>query len=123
VIAPIHRLPILVRLSLLGLLMLAVAFKPMSSLVCDTHQLSHMLAATGLVSLHQDSAAQMQLDADHAKGAHGLLHDGDESSAYVGFSAEVTVPVVRFEPVAISLPTELPVPVQHVTKPFRPPIA
>jgi hypothetical protein len=123
VIAPHPRLSTLVRASLLGLLMLAVAFKPMSSLVCDMHQLTHVLAATGLVSLHQDSPAERQLDADHAKGAHGLLHSGDESGAYVGFSAEVTVPALRLDAVAVSLPTELPVPMQHVTKPFRPPIA
>jgi hypothetical protein len=118
-----QRLPAILRASLLGLLMLAIAFKPMSSLVCETHQLGHLLAAASHESFHEDSAAELQLDADHANGGHGLLHAGDHGGTDAGIPAVVTVQVVRLESALICLPTALPVPVQHVTNPFRPPIA
>jgi hypothetical protein len=123
VIAPIQRLPIFLRASLLGLLMLAVVCKPLSSLVCETHQLGHLLAAAGHASFHDDSIAELQLDADHARGDHGLVHARDQGGAYADIAAVVTLPVVHFESVPVALPTELPVPAQRVTRLFRPPIA
>ena len=122
-IAPIQRLPILLRITLLGLLMLSVLSKPMYSTWCETHQLSHELAALSHHSFHQDSSAERQLDADHARGAHGSLHSGDQSGAYADIAAVVTVPVVHFDSVLNPLTIALPAPVQRVAKPFRPPIA
>jgi hypothetical protein len=112
-----------VRAGLLGLLMLAVVSKPMVATLCDTHLLGHALATLSHSHFHEDSRAERQMDADHASGAHGVLHAGDQGGTYADIAAVVTVPVVRFESVLIPLPTVLPVPMQHVVRPFRPPIA
>ena len=117
------RLPTLLRATLVGLMVLAVACKPLSSVICETHQLAHVLAAASHVPFHAESTAERQLDADHASGAHGLLHAGDQGGTDAGIPAALTVQVVRFEAALISLPTELPAPQQHVARPFRPPIA
>jgi hypothetical protein len=119
----IQRLPVILRASLLGLLMLAVVGRPLSSLVCETHQLGHLSAASSQASSHVDSLAELQLDADHANGAHGLLHGSDKGGTYADIAAVVTLPIVRFESVPVSMPTELPVTVQPATRPFRPPMA
>jgi hypothetical protein len=118
----IQRLPILLRASLLGLLMLAVVGKPMTSSMCVTHQLGHTLSASGHGHFHHDSGAERQMDSDHANGAHDLLHGGDHGT-YADIAAVITLPVVRFESDVILLPTELPAPLKHVARPFRPPIA
>jgi hypothetical protein len=120
---PLHRLPILLRITLLGLLMLSVLSRPLYSTWCETHQLSHELTALSHQNLHQDSRAERQLDADHARGAHGSLHGGDQGSTYADIVAVVTVPAVHFDSVLNPLTTQLPVPVQRVAALFRPPIA
>ena len=121
--ASVPRLRRLIRASLLGVLMLAVLAKPFAASLCDTHQLGHTLAAFSHGQFHVDSAAERQMDSDHARGAHSLLHAGDEGSTYADIAAVLTLPVVRFESVLISLPTASPVPTRHVGRPFRPPIA
>jgi hypothetical protein len=117
------QLPFPLRAGLLGLLMLSLVGKPISSTWCETHQLVHEISALSLDHFHADSAAERQLDAEHASGAHGLLHGGDQGSTYADIAAVVTVPEVRFESMWISAPMELPVPSQHIARLFRPPIA
>ena len=120
--ARFQRLPTLLRASLLGLMMLAVVGKPMSSSMCEIHQLGHTLAALSHSQFHDESSAERQMDSDHAKGAHGLLHGGDQGGTYADIAAVVTVPVVRLESDPVLIPAELPVPLQHIARPFRPPI-
>lgn len=122
-IASIQPLPTLLRASLLGLLALAVVSKPITSWMCETHQLGHTLALLSHSHFHDDSVSERQLDSEHASGAHGLLHGGEHGGTYADIAAVVTLPIVRFESEPISLPTELQVPLQHVARPFRPPIA
>jgi len=117
------HLPVLLRAGLLGLLMLSVMVKPISSTWCETHQLVHTMSALSHDHFHRDSAAERQLDAEHASGAHGLLHGGDQGSTYADIAAVVTVPDIRFVSMWIQVPVELPAPSQHVTRLFRPPIA
>jgi len=123
VTAPLHRLPFLLRISLLGLLVLSVVSRPLYSTWCETHQLSHELTALSYQNLHQDTSAERQLDADHARGAHGSLHGGDQGGTYADIVAIVTVPAIHFDSVLNPLTTQLPAPVQRVAALFRPPIA
>ncbi|MEO8307983.1 MAG: hypothetical protein ABI616_08075 [Pseudomonadota bacterium] len=117
-----QRLPTLLRACLLGLLMLAVIGKPMSSTMCELHQLGHTIAALSHSQFHEDSSAERQMDSDHAKGGHGLLHGSDQGGTYADIATVVTVPVVRLKSDPILIPTELPVPPQHIARLFRPPI-
>jgi hypothetical protein len=123
VFASFQRLPVFLRASLLGLLMFAVVGKPMASSLCEIHQLGHVSAVLSHVQFHIDSVAERQMDSEHASGAHGLLHGGDEGSTYADIAAVVTLPVVHFESDPISLPAESPLPPQQVSRLFRPPIA
>ena len=119
----LKHLPLLLRAGLLGLLLLSVVSKPISSTWCETHQLVHTISSLSHNDFHRDSAAERQLDADHAKGAHGSLHAGDQGSTYADIAAVVKVPEVRFESMWIASPVELPAPSQHIARLFRPPIA
>ena len=121
--ASFQRLPVLLRASLVALMMLAVVGKPMASSICEIHQLGHTLAALSHVNFHSDSAAERQMDSEHASGAHGLLHGGDQGSTYADIAAVVTLPVVHFESDQIALPAESRIPPQQITRLFRPPIA
>jgi hypothetical protein len=123
VIRPIKRLPLLLRTSVLGLVLLGVLAKPIYSTWCETHQLGHSLAALGHEKFRADSRVERQLDAEHARGAHGLLHASDDGGAYVGIAAIDPVPAVTFDSVLNPPSIALPVPVQRITRPFRPPIA
>jgi hypothetical protein len=118
-----NHLPVLLRAGLLGLLLLAVVGKPISSTWCETHQLVHTISALSHDHFHRDSVGERQLDADHAKGVHGSLHAGDQGSTYADIAAVVTVPEVRFESMWITVPAETPVPSQPIARLFRPPIA
>jgi hypothetical protein len=115
-------LPRFVSAALLGLLMLAVVSKPMASTLCETHRLGHTLATLSHANFREDSTAERMLDADHASGAHSLLHGGDQGATYADIAAVVTLPRVHFESIATPLPAVLPVPTQPVARPFRPPI-
>jgi hypothetical protein len=123
VLASFQRLPVFLRASLLGLLMFAVVGKPMASSVCEVHQLGHVLAALSHVQFQDNSDAERQMDSEHASGAHGLLHGGDQGGTYADIAAVVTIPVIRFESEPIALPAESPLPPQQVSRLFRPPIA
>ncbi|MEJ0098880.1 MAG: hypothetical protein WDO12_03730 [Pseudomonadota bacterium] len=121
-INPVKRLPLFLRVALLGVLALSVLARPMYSNWCETHQLGHALAALGHEKFRPDSRAELQLDAEHARGGHGALHS-DDGGAYAGLPAMTVVPVVYFESMLNPLAVELPVLVQRPDKPFRPPIA
>lgn len=114
---------ILLHLSLLGMVMLAVVGRPLYSSWCVTHQLGHTLGAFSQEKFREDSSAERQLDAEHASGAHGQLHGDDVGGEYADIATAMAVPAVYFDSVPNPYLTELPVPVQHVTNPFRPPMA
>jgi hypothetical protein len=122
VINPIQRLPRLLRISLLGLSMLAVLGRPVYSTWCEYHQLGHELAALEHESFRQDSGMERQLDSEHARGDHGQLHAHD-GGVYADIATVVTVPPVYLQSVLNPPVVELPTPVQRVARPFRPPIA
>jgi len=121
VINPIQRLPLLLRITLLGLSMLAVLGRPIYSTWCETHQLGHELANRSHEAFRQDSSVEKQLDVDHARGNHGQLHAHD-GGVYADIATVVTVPPVYFESVLNPLAVALPSPVQRLARPFRPPI-
>lgn len=108
---------------MLVLVLLGVLVKPIYSTWCETHQLGHMDAALGHVKFRADSAVERQLDAEHARGGHGLLHASDDGGAYVGIATLDAVPAVIFDSVLNPPAIALPLPVQRITRPFRPPIA
>jgi hypothetical protein len=121
VINPIQRLPRLLRIALLGLSMLVVLGRPIYSTWCETHQLGHELSALKHDGFRQDSSLEKQLDSDHARGDHGLVH-GHDGGVYADIATVVTVPPVYVESVLNPIALELPSPVQRLAKPFRPPI-
>jgi hypothetical protein len=69
-----------------------------------------------------DSNIERELDAEHARGEHGLLHT-DDGGVYAGTAAVVTVPTVQFVSVLNPPALVLPDPVQRIGRLFRPPIA
>lgn len=112
-------LPRLLRTFMVGLLMLGIVAKPVMSVICETHELSHLIAASG----HVDSAAEARSDSDHASGAHQFVHAGDTTPAYIEPLAMLSVP-------ALAYAADAPAPVDDVAPvarrpdtPFRPPIA
>lgn len=123
VIIPALRLSTFLRASLLALLVMGVALKPMLASVCEMHVLGHTLAVQAHGHDHAESKPEHAIDHDHARGAHGLLHEDDSGSAYADIMFVVVLPTVSFEPLLVSLPAASPVPLKHISGPFRPPIA
>jgi len=122
VAAPIQRLHILLRLSLLALALLSVVGRPLYSTWCETHQLGHALAAIDHQQFRQDSRAERQLDEEHARGAHGLLHN-DDGGVYADIATVVAVPDVHYDSVMNPPLMQLPAPAQRIARLLRPPIA
>ncbi|HTQ36293.1 MAG TPA: hypothetical protein VMH77_04590 [Steroidobacteraceae bacterium] len=119
---PIQRLPFALRVTLLAMTMFSVLGRPMYSTWCETHQLGHELAALAHEKFRPDSPLERQLDAEHARGAHGLLHS-DDGGVYAGTAAVVAAPAVHVESVLNPLAIVLPAPVQRIGRLLRPPIA
>ena len=119
----VKRLPLVLRISVLGFVLLGVLAKPLYSTWCETHQLGHQLATLGHQQFRPDSRLEQQLDAEHARGAHGSLHASDDGGGYVGATTVDAVPVVVFDSVLNPPTVMLPAPVQRIARPFRPPIA
>ena len=122
------QLATLVRVSVLTLLMVGVALKPMLGSLCETHALAHSPSVHG----HQhdfagdhdhESLASHQMDKDHAGGSHGLLHEGDQGSTYADIVVAIVIPAAPYGPTLMGMPTAEEVSQQHPTGPFRPPIA
>ena len=113
----------LVRASMLVLLMLGVAIKPMLGSLCEIHALNDALA--GYVFDAGDPAADPlhQSDRDHASGAHGSVHEDDSSGAYADIVGVVILPIGRYAATVPATEPAAAVPRQHFTAPFRPPIA
>jgi hypothetical protein len=120
---PFLRLPVALRIAVLAFVLLGVLVKPIYSTWCETHQLGHTVAALAHVKFRPDSAVEHQLDVEHARGAHGLLHASDDGGAYVATATFDAVPAVIFDSVLNPPSIALPAPVQRITRPFRPPIA
>jgi hypothetical protein len=121
VINPLQRLPLALRLTVLGLAMFAVLARPIYAIWCETHQAGHQLADLGHKEFRAESSLEHQLDAGHARGEHGQMH-ADDGGVYADTASVVTLPVVQT--VSVMNPQEivLPDPVQRVNVLFRPPI-
>ena len=123
--AVIHRfrhLPLLLRLGLFALMVLPVLVRPIYSTWCETHQLGHELAALSHHQFRPDSSVERQLDAEHASGAHGMLHS-DDGGVYAGVAAVIATPAVQYVSVLNPPVIALPAPVQRLDRLLRPPIA
>jgi len=118
---PLRRLPFALRLTMLGLAMFSVLARPMYSTWCETHQVGHELAALSHQQFRPDSSMERELDAEHARGDHGELHS-DDGGVYADIAFIVELPVIHFDTVLNPLSVKLPVPVQRIAEPFRPPI-
>lgn len=114
-----RRLPSLLRTFMVGMLMLGVLAKPILSLICETHELTHLMASSD----HVDSAAEQRSDADHARGDHQLVHAGDTTPAYIEPLVTLTVPAIPYADAAPAPANDVAPPSRHVDSPFRPPIA
>jgi hypothetical protein len=121
VFSPVQRLPLALRLTLLGLAMFSVLARPMYSTWCETHQIGHELAELSHEEFRPDSGLERELDVEHARGEHGLLHS-DDGGVYAGTAAVVTVPAVHVVSVMNPLKVVLPDPAQRINRLFRPPI-
>jgi hypothetical protein len=119
----IRHPPLLLRIVVLTLVLLGVLIKPIMSTWCETHQLGHDAAALGHYKFRADSPIEHQLDVEHARGAHGLLHASDDGGAYIGVAIFDALPDVVFHSVLNPPVITLPAPVQRISRPFRPPIA
>ena len=122
VINPIQKLPFVLRVTLLALTLLSVLGRPLYSTLCETHQLGHQLAALGHEKFRPDSPLERQLDAEHARGGHALLHS-DDGGVYADTAAVVVLPAVYVESVLNPLVFVPPDPVQRLGRLFRPPIS
>jgi len=118
------RLSTLLRASLLALLVLGLAVNPTLTFVGELHGADHTRAVNAVGHHHDEAGLHDDApDTDHTEGAHGLLHQSSGGGSFSDSVAVIKLPAVPYEPVVIALPTPLPVPLQHVTGPFRPPIA
>jgi hypothetical protein len=117
--AGLPRLPGFLRTLVLGLVMLAIAGKPVLAELCDTHALSHLVTA----AKHVDSASEARSDRDHASGRHATLHAFDATAAFIELFPALAVPPALFT--AVSLPPHVAAtpPALRFDSPFRPPIA
>jgi len=118
------RLSHLLRTCLLALLVLGLAVNPALAFVGELHGADHALVAAEDGHHHDDAGLHDEApDSDHTEGAHGLLHQSSSGGAFTGCVAVIALPAAPYGPVVFALPTPLPVPLQHLTGPFRPPIA
>lgn len=122
------RLSVFIRVSLLALLMVGVALKPMLGSLCETHALAHVPSIHGhqhdVAGDHDhESPASHQMDRDHAGGSHGLLHEGDQGGAYADIAVAIVIPAAPYGRTLVGTPPAAAVSQQHLTGPFRPPIA
>jgi hypothetical protein len=118
---PILRLPVSLRLTMLGLALFAVLGRPIHSIWCETHQVGHQLAELGHHEFREESRLEHLLDAQHEHGGHGQLHS-DDGGFLADTATVVMLPVVQFVAVLNPLEVVLPDPVQRASVPFRPPI-
>lgn len=111
-------LPRLFRTFVVGLLMLGIVAKPVISLICETHELSHLVA-----SKHVDSAAEARSDRDHASGKHQFVHAGDTTPATLPPLLTLNVPAIPYAADAPAPAGDVAPPARRPDTPFRPPIA
>ena len=121
-----HRLSTALQLGILLLLMMGVAIKPMLGALCETHVAAHLSSShghdyAGAAGIH-DSTSEHQMDREHARGADGLLHEGDQSSAYADITVAVVLPAALRGPSHLGATASVTVAKSHLSGPFRPPI-
>lgn len=145
-IALARSLPVLLRASLLVLLVVGVIVRPMLNQISELHSVEHAVLADVAAHGHDhdghghDHPAEHpgdqpgddlgdrspdQLpctDLDHAKGAHGLMHQADTgpSASLAGLPAQFGHPMRAGK---LLMPAAGPLPPQIPSSPFRPPIA
>lgn len=118
----------LLRASVLALLMLGVAGKPMLASLCGVQAFGHQMAALAatnanpvLGSDHQHDAGS--LERAHGSGSHQLLHEDDVVSVYADLVTVISIPSLAYQPVAPAPTVIRALPQRHLDSPFRPPIA
>lgn len=118
---PVLRLPVALRLTMLGLALFMVLARPIHSIWCETHQAGHQLAELGHHEFREESRLEHLLDAQHEHGEHGQLHS-DDGSVYADTASVVVLPIVQLVSVLNPQQVVLPDPVQRASVLFRPPI-
>jgi hypothetical protein len=107
------------RTLLLSLVALAIMAKPVLGELCETHELTHLMAS----SKHVDTAAEARSDRDHASGKHQTLHAFDTAPGYIQPFIALTVPPLRYAASQPPVLDEAAPPARAFDSPFRPPIA
>jgi hypothetical protein len=109
----------LLRTIVFALLALAIVAKPVLGELCETHELTHLMAS----SKHVDSASEARSDRDHASGRHQTLHAFDASPGYAQPFTALTVPPSRYAASTPPVLDDAAPPARAFDSPFRPPIA
>ncbi len=118
------RLSKLLRTSLLALLVLGLAVNPALAFVGELHGADHALLVEADGHHHDDAGLHDDAPgSDHTDGTHGLLHQSSSGGAFTDCVAVIALPAAAFGPVVFALPATTSAPLQHLTGPFRPPIA
>lgn len=125
-----HRLFNVLRVSMLTLLVLGIAIRPVLQFVGEAHASDHEVAAAVHGHDHDhrhdpghDSVPDEDPAPDHTSGVHGLMHQASGGGTFSVNSLVMTLPEVAFELLATPVPAPSRVPLQLIEGPFRPPIA
>jgi hypothetical protein len=118
------RLPLDLRATLLALLVLGVAIRPMLVVLCDIHQAAHPAATAAAAALdgddHEHQLAHAP-DGRHTHGTHGQLFDG-QFGACADIAPRLDVALVHAPDERRHELASPPPRSARVAGPFRPPI-
>ncbi|MDQ3201677.1 MAG: hypothetical protein M3Q94_05850 [Pseudomonadota bacterium] len=104
--------------------MLGLLLKPVLALVGDIHGAEHQLTAQSELHHHTESVPHDDATGPgHTDGTHGLMHQAGCEGASTDGIATLALRTVAYQQVLAALPAAPPVILQHITGPFRPPIA
>ncbi len=128
-----RRLFEVLRVSMLTLLVLGIAIRPMLQFVGESHASAHAAAAQVDAHPHAHDESHDEGDhdglpgddpvPDHTSGVHGLMHQGNGGGAFSVNTFVMALPEVAFELLAAPLLAPPRAPLQLIEGPFRPPIA
>lgn len=109
---------------MLVLLVLGLAVKPVLNQLGELHAVEHalLLDADGHGHDH-DGPDDDETGADHTQGAHGLMHQASMGGASTDMTSAIALPAMLGGGEVLPPPDVSRVPAQHLTSPFRPPIA
>ncbi len=122
------RLFQVLRVSMLTLLVLGIAIRPVLQFVGEAHASDHRVAVEFHGHDHghghgHDSEPANDPAPDHASGVHGLMHQSSGGGTFSVNTLVMSLPEVAFELLATPVPVPSRVPLQLIEGPFRPPIA